>query len=72
MCGDGFSVVKTSEVQSWQDLNEEAYGCLLHCNVPDDQVLQFQILRISIRLCIFQKAGDEFDRLLGPTAYYKV
>jgi hypothetical protein len=53
MCGDEFSVVKTSEVSGWQELNGEAYGCLLHYNVPDHQVLEFQIFRISIRLCIF-------------------
>jgi hypothetical protein len=69
VCAATGFLLRASEVQSRQERNGEAYRCLLHYDVPDEQVLEFQTLHISIRLCIFQETGDKFDRLLGPTTY---
>ena len=45
------------------------YGGLLDNNVLDDNILQFDALRISVRLGVLQETEDELDGLLGPATF---
>ena len=42
------------------------HGSLLDNNALNDELINGQVLRIGVGLCVLEQAGDELDGLLGP------
>ena len=46
------------------------YGSLLHTDVLDDQVLNGDVLGLSVGLSVLEESEDESNRLLGPSSCF--
>lgn len=54
---------------SVNSLNSPTHGSLLHTDVLDDQVLNGDVLGLSVGLSVLEESEDESNRLLGPSSW---